>query len=176
MKFGTGEPPEALLDIDGLKHKDQRVLSLINIPLWNKGGWRAILYLLLPHTLPIMGLGFADSTAARNIFLGLKKRLGDIDKDEQLRISVITGIDKAHPAYYRVVISTDLESRGLDTHNYYVLVSRVQTMQPPNSTNLDNFLDRYKLAGQYVVLPACFVSEGSLPEPLGISELSKPNS
>jgi hypothetical protein len=35
-QFGEGDPPPELFNIDRLKHKDHRVLSLINVPLWDK--------------------------------------------------------------------------------------------------------------------------------------------
>jgi hypothetical protein len=166
LKISEGEPPQELLGIDKLKHKDQRIVSLINIPLWDKAIWKAIAYMQMPQTLPIMALGFGNAQAAIGIFHGLKKRLGDVDTDELMRVSIITGVDKAHPSYYRVVISTNLESRAIPNSNYFVLISRVQNMEPPDLTNLNNFLDSYKRAGKYVILPAFFLSEKSFPEPL----------
>ena len=166
LKFGEGEPPPELFGIDKIKHKDQKVISLINIPLWDKANWKAIAYMQLPQTLPIMALGFGNAQAAIGIFQGLKKRLGGVDTDELLRITIITGVDKAHPSYYRVVISTNLESRAIPNSNYFVLISRVQNMEPPDLTNLNNFLDIYRRVGKYVILPAYFVSDKSFPEPL----------
>lgn len=155
-----------MFGIDKIKHKDQKVISLINIPLWDKANWKAIAYMQLPQTLPIMALGFGNAQAAIGIFQGLKKRLGGVDTDELLRITIITGVDKAHPSYYRVVISTNLKSRAIPNSNYFVLISRVQNMEPPDLTNLNNFLDIYRRVGKYVILPAYFVSDKSFPEPL----------
>jgi hypothetical protein len=46
------------------------------------------------------------------------------------------------------------------------MVARMQTMEPPNLRNLNNFMDAYRTAGRYILLPAPFISETALNEPI----------
>ena len=36
---GTGEPPAGLFDVEQIKHRDRKVVSLVNVDLWNKARW-----------------------------------------------------------------------------------------------------------------------------------------
>ena len=163
LQFGEGDPPPELLDVDKLKHKDRRVISLINIPLWDKADWQAALYAVPPELdyPPYLGLGFRDAEAARAIFRGLHNKLGMIDRDEQLRVSIITGVDKNNPSHYMVVIGSSLKNDWQSSH--VVMVSKMRLMVPPDSRNLDRFLRRYERIGKYLLLPAHYEHEEAEP-------------
>jgi hypothetical protein len=105
LQPGEGEPPKELLDTSNLKHKDRKVLSLINIPLWNRAEWSGTIYAFVPNSEqpPIVGLAFKDASAGKSIFEAWRSKLGRIDDEERLRISIIKGIDAADPHGYRVV-------------------------------------------------------------------------
>ncbi len=80
--ISEGAPPPGLFEsLDRLTHRQQRVQSLIDIPLWNKARWGATLYVQDPFQRPrlLMGLGFGDIDAGRAIFAGWRKRLGTVD-------------------------------------------------------------------------------------------------
>jgi len=165
FKWGEGEPPEELFGIDNLKHKDLRNVSLLNVPLWDKANWGAILYITEPGNIPMMALGFSNIKAAISIFKGLIKRLGNIDANDLLRISIITGVSKKYPSNYRVSISTDLETIG-GLSQRMVSVSRSINMEPKDRTNLDYFLEYYKIAGKYMILPTHIQGPDYDAEPL----------
>lgn len=89
---------------------------------------------------------------------------GTVDRDERLRVSIITGIDKAHPASYRIVIGVNpslIKVRASGAH--FVMISRINTMEPPDSRNLNFFLKEFKRIGKYILLPAHFVGESKMP-------------
>ena len=165
LRPGNGEPPDVLFGIDNLKHKDQKILSLIDIPLWNKAKWRATFYGWCEHAIPMIALGFEDSEAAQQIFKELRGTIGAIDEKEQLRVSVITGIDKTHPPSYTVIVSTNLHLNQMNkTQNMrIIIVSRMNRMQPADSRNLDAFLEEYRRFHKYVILPAVFVDTSTPP-------------
>jgi len=167
LKPGEGAPPSNLLDFSNLKHKERKVLSLINIPLWDRARWTATIYAFVANSNqpPILGLAFNDANAGKSIFEAWKNRLGKIDDQERLRISIIRGIDAQHPHGYRVVVGSNLGvfSRESNT-SQMVLVSRINRMHPKNSDNLDGFLSRFKSAGRYLLAPAHFDKEAAAPE------------
>jgi hypothetical protein len=116
-------------------------------------------------------LGFRDPEAAKQIFREWRGKLGEIDEEEQLRVTVVTGIDRRNPSSYKLLISANPKLRR-NSRDQFVLVYRINRLDPPDSRNLNAFLERYKSAGQYVVIPAHF-AETSLPEPfweLGIGK------
>jgi hypothetical protein len=162
---GEGEPPDDLFGIDNLKHKDYKILSLINIPLWEKAKWRATAYMYHPESNPILVLCFKNPEAAKQIFKEWRSKLGQVDEDEQLRVSIITGIDKKHPSSYNVVISTNLKLMAKSQRRYFVLVSRINRMDPPDLRNLNLFLEEYNRTGRYIILPAHFADIAEIPKP-----------
>ena len=166
VKFGEGDAPEGLFGIDNLKHKDRQVVSLINIPLWDKAQWRATAYICFPDQIPMIVLGFKDIEAGKLIFKEWKNRFGDVDEKEELRISVVTGIDKKNPGHYTVVVSANHELLDRSKYNHFVMVSRMQTMEAPDLKNLNNFLKVYEKTGRYRLIPGSFTSENSLDEPI----------
>jgi hypothetical protein len=82
-------------------------VSLIDIPLWSQAKWNATVYGYHPDTRHpgFLAIGFRNEDAAKTIFQGLRTQIGEVDKNELLRISVITGINKKHPSHYHVLIS-----------------------------------------------------------------------
>lgn len=163
--FGTGEPPPELLDMERGKHGDRRVHSLIDIPLWNKARWNAVAFLNIPpsHGLPVLALGFLDREAASAIFSGWRRRFGDVDRDEDIRVSILTGISKTEPAAYRVVIGTKLKADAV-RNGLIVMASRIQSMHPTDAGNLENFLRLYAATGRYYLAPAHYRTGAALPD------------
>lgn len=94
---------------------------------------------------------FEDQEAGAKIFRGWRKRLGEVDQEEWIGLTLITGIDRSHLSYYRLAISVNEESF---THMHkpegpFALVYRMQDMTPVDSTNIHRFLSFYRNAGRY---------------------------
>jgi hypothetical protein len=166
-RFGEGEPPEGLFDFTRIKHRDVRVLSLINIPLWDKAGWRGVAYLIAGDldAPPLMALVFSDSEAARGIFQEWRDTLGKVDKDDLLRVAVITGIHRENPHRYRVVIGSNrVFPRGGVRPTLIMHASRINQMDPQDSRNLDGFVMRFNRLGRFFFAPAYFPESARSPE------------
>lgn len=165
--IGEGEAPEDFFNFDKIKHKDMRVFSLINQSLWDKARWKATAYVIFPdlNQPPFMALGFADSEAGKSIFVEWQKKIGRIDSNEQLRVSIITGVDKHSPHSYSVVVGVSPKLPTDSQSKFLILVSRINRMVPPDPINLNRFLDRYKQMGWYVLLPIHFKDESTISAP-----------
>jgi len=133
--FGTGQPPPELRDIERLKHGSRKVISLIDLPLWNKAGWKGAGFVMIPHRRvpPVLALLFGDRDAGEKIFSGLRRELR-AKNDHGLSITIVTGINRAHPAYYRIIISPTFIGNAPGSH--FVMVSRILTVTPATSENL----------------------------------------
>jgi hypothetical protein len=173
VQFGEDDAPDDLFDIDKLRHQDRKVISLINMPLWDKAQWQATAYIYEPGYLPLLAICFADAEAARRILKELQRKLGDIDKDEQLRISIIKSIDRKNPTYYKLVVSPNPNLVINTDQTQFILVSRIHTMTPLRLDNLNNFLQVYEKVGKYVLVPAYIAPGASEPEPVGDYGLEK---
>lgn len=167
LRFGAGEPPEELFDFGRIKHSKIQVMSLINLPLWDEAGWRGVLYLVPVDLdeLPIMALAFSDSRPAREIFEEWRVKLGEVDTDEQLRVAVITGIHKDNPFRYKVVIGSErVPPEGRGPGSLIIQASRIREMDPQASTNLDNFLVRFRRHGRFFLAPALLPRSPGSPQ------------
>jgi len=156
-KLGKGEPPQELFDTNKMKHKDRKILSLINIPLWDKAGWKATAYMhshdsSLP---PVLVIGFTNIEAGRSIFQEWQNLLGKVDVNDQIHVSIITGIDRSNPYSYRVVINSNLTNQFNESLNkQFLIVSRINRMDPHDSKNLDTFIREYDKFKSYYFVPA----------------------
>lgn len=151
--LADGLPPEGLFNDDGLKHRDFQILSPINMALWDKARWRGLGYAVLAGNPPIpeLILLFEDQQAGAKIFRGWRRRLGESDQHEWIGVTLVTGIDRSHPAYYRCAISVNEESLTCfhKAKGPIALVYRMQEMTPPDTTNMDRFLFFFRNAGRY---------------------------
>jgi hypothetical protein len=144
------------------KHGQRKIVSLIDVPLWNRASWRGTMFYFNPGQVPypVLALSFEDRAVATQIFKGLIYQLGEVDKDNRLRVTIIRGIRKDNPAAYRVVIGTNFdyaEARG----RFVVMVARKNVMEPTTTENLDRFLALMESAPEYLLAPAHQNSEPS---------------
>ncbi len=127
------------------------------MPLWDKAKWKGVVY-IWPQDLdqePWVALGFEEGTAAREIFTGWRAMFGDVDQESRLRISILTGVDRAKVHSYSAVVGSNLvESRGNARVKQFVSVSRILRMEPSTLRNLTGFRDRFERIGTYRVMPA----------------------
>lgn len=91
---------ESIPDFSQIRHKDMQVISLINLPLWNRARWSGTLYIFDrddEEYPPIMALGFRDGASGQQIFREWREQIGEVDERSRLRISIVTGIDRRFP-------------------------------------------------------------------------------
>ncbi|MFZ2168939.1 MAG: hypothetical protein WAW61_04795, partial [Methylococcaceae bacterium] len=164
---GDGEAPEHIANAENLKHSERRVLSLVDIPVWDKAQWCGAFFMVFPdgQSPPCIGLMFRNEENARKIFTGWFDRLGKRDENESLRICVVTGIDQNNPARYRIHVGTNVNSyERIGEGGQIVTVSRINTMTPDSDRNLSMFLEAYKRYGVYYLLPGIFQEGQSEPK------------
>jgi hypothetical protein len=151
--FGTGDPPAEMLNTEALKHRDRKIISLINIPLWDRANWRGAGFVVYeePRIPPILALVFKDRDAGVSIFSEWRDEIGAKDETGRLRISIITGVDRRHPSHYRVIIGTNDGWEAARAGFHVVMVSRVLTVTPTSSENLDRFLRAFRERGKYLL-------------------------
>jgi hypothetical protein len=84
------------VDFARMAHGARRIVSVIDLPLWEKAHWRAAIYGGSddPRQPPILALGFEDEKAGIEIFEGWRARQTETRETGFVRIAILTGIDK----------------------------------------------------------------------------------
>ena len=148
------ESSPALQAPSGASHRHMATLSVIREELWDQAGWMGTGFEPghrdgMP---PILGLLFRNGAAAARIFALWRAELGEQDDDNKLRVSIIRGISKANPSWYRVVIGSNITGqmakRGVTN---FVSISKSCTLTTPSDTHLKRFLASYRSHGSYLL-------------------------
>jgi hypothetical protein len=152
-EFADVPPPEGMFGVDALKHRELRIFSPINMPLWDVARWRGI-GVAIPHgtqPVPELTLLFENYEAGEKIFRGWKKHVGEIDREEWIGITIITGTDKDFPAHYRTAISVgnDFLLNQRNHARQFMYVFRMQDMTPSDNANLSCFIKYFADSGCY---------------------------
>ena len=111
--------------------------------LWSEANWRGIGFMRgggLKY--PVMGMVFTNASAGKKIFEGWKKRYGEADIDD-VRMSIIRGIDKNNLYSYRTHICADRRTYANNDGKMFYLPSRTLDMVPTSQQHLNDFLFGY---------------------------------
>jgi len=178
---GKGEAPPDLFDLSRLRHDKIEVRSHIRETLWNRAGWQGVLYQVSVREAvpPVIALLFANEKAAAQIFSEWRREIGAIDKDEELRISIVRGVDNRNLHHYRMIVGSRFRMPPTEASTVFYL-ARMHTMEAVTGENLDRFITSYRKFGQYVLayavineatgVPSLRIGEGLAKREIGIRE------
>lgn len=103
---------------------------------------------------------FSSEHNARAIFREWRNRFGERDTKDEIRISIVKGVDRENPFHYRGCLSCDIETPSTDKRKNLVVVSRKTTMTVNNHDNLEMFLRALDVVGCYRLAPAIIGKDG----------------
>ena len=116
-------------------HRDVQMRSVIDYNLWNKAGWKGTLYASYgPQAPPVIGLLFTDREAARSIFERWRERFGNVDRKDEIYLSIVRDVSDANPAHYNVLITSSLDPSEARKPGGAMVLSRFNRMQPDTDT------------------------------------------
>ena len=142
-------------DFNSVTHKNMTAETIIDNHLWDKAKWKAFGFVQMPQPTPFgILLAFDNEHAAKKIFENWIKEYGKIDNEETISISIIKGIRKDNPYWYKVLISKDIRKNQMKDGSFISLSSRFHRMEATSSTNLDNLINGYKYFKEYLLIPA----------------------
>jgi hypothetical protein len=148
------EPPADFVDPSRTSHNQTRTVSLIRVPLWDEASWYGTMFATAqnPSVPPILALLFKKPAAAARIFSLWHSEIGSRDEANKLRVAIIRKIRKANPYWYRIVLGSDpVACFGQPGIKQIAMISRIHTMQPSSSDNLERFLAAYTASGNYIL-------------------------
>lgn len=148
-----------------LPEKEKRSLFIggfIDIDLWNKAKWRATAFGFDGQIRepPIMCIIFEEKEPAIEIMKKWVLRLGEIDKYNELRISIIEGDIPGEQEGYTVHIGSNIQNiikradeEGIDMpRDIFFMIGRLNRMIPEkDSQNLKIFKELYRRFGSYTL-------------------------
>ena len=139
-----------------MSNPETPIFSVIDIEQWNAAEWRGMGVVIYLNRPPILALLFNNEQPARKIFLDWKNRFGDVDKNEEIKIDIITKIDKSKPSSYITAIRPKVESktREVKIETPMIFAARLHRMDPADSKNLDKFQEVYNEVKRYFIMPA----------------------
>ncbi len=155
----------------GDEGRNMFVTGVIDVELWNKATWRAVVVGTNGTNPPILGLAFKNKEAAKTIFRQWRKKIGPVDSNEEIHVSIIEGEIPGEMSGYSVHINTNVEgllkrtkAQGLDiSKDYIVTTGRFHRMNPDkNSRNLANFKSEFAKFKSYYLTPVVFYENGKV--------------
>lgn len=142
-------------DFNSATHKNMIAETVIDTHLWDKAKWKAFGFAQIHQPTPFgILLAFENEQAGKKIFENWIKEYGKVDKEETISISIIKGIRKDKPYWYKVLISKDIRKNQMKDGSFISLSSRFHRMEATSSTNLDNLINGYKYFKKYLLIPA----------------------
>lgn len=154
-------------DVKG--HQHVKNLSVINEHLWQGHVWRGFAFAVdpNPHAIqsPTLYLMFDDHQKAVAIFKEWRESFGD-KAGENIKISILKGIDANNPHWYKGLISSNVKEQGMKNGNTLILMTKISTMTPTNPRNLEGFLESYARFGYFILAPFFIDIKSGKPEPL----------
>ena len=138
------ERPKHPFHFSTLKHRELKVLSLIQTSLWDQAGWKGLGFQTCEGEIPLLMFGFENTVIGNKIFENIAKTIGEKDPNNALRIALIRGISRQNPAHYRVAVTSNIDRSNDGASKVQTTLSRIHTMTPSSSVNIDRFLKDYE--------------------------------
>lgn len=142
-----------------MENRPFRSKLIVNDLIWGQANWIGMSYEVnrLDMCPPTLGLIFANEDLGNSIFRRWRRKLGNDDEFNELRVSIIEGL----PSGYMVIIGSGMDgeiararSEGFDVNpRFYIGASSICRLQQPNSANLETFKSAFKKHGKFYLVP-----------------------
>lgn len=148
-------------DPDRVSHSKRVVNSVVDIHSWERAKWRAFGAAVFQNHLGIV-LGFEDGDEAVKIFEDWIDRFGKVDENDMIRISLIRGINKNHPHWYRIHITGKQIVEQHSSDGLLYSTSQLHEMWPETAENFDLVVNNYERFRRYILYPAKVIGRNSI--------------
>jgi hypothetical protein len=153
------------------------LVNLIEPEVWDRAVWRGVAFLWQEGQPPSLAFMFADDQNAREIFAGLRAKVGAEDEEELLRICIIQGSFDGNDRAYCVNIGPNFHNvlrhfghaPEIDPSETHYSLSRFLRINPRSLEPLTEFKRRFQRFGSCRVIPSVVVGGTITPlDELGI--------
>lgn len=154
QKLPKEEEKEEKPSFKNISHKKIKAETIINTELWDNAKWKAFGFFSSQQIPFGLLLSFENIDFGKKIFKEWIDKYGKIDKNETISITIIKGINKNNPYWYKVLVSKNIDKSSLADGQFITMSSRFHKMEPKNSTNLDNLIRGYQVFNKFILIPA----------------------
>ncbi|MGE6812144.1 MULTISPECIES: hypothetical protein [unclassified Pseudoalteromonas] len=144
-----GNTKDCKFDHEKISHEDMQMQGLIKPRLWDDAKWSGVGFTIYDNGKVGLDLLFKNELAGKRIFQNLVKKVGKHDKENRIKISIITKFSKNNPHFYKVIIGENISIE--ESHKTLQMISRIQEMTPSNGENLARFKKEYKKESGYIL-------------------------
>lgn len=144
---------EAKFTLEEIKHSQRKVSSIIDVHLWDEAKWIGFGFFIDGNGLGVF-IGYTHIDVGKKIFADWIMRFGRSDLEEKIRITIIKGVDKNNPYWYRVHISADVKNEELKSGDHVLIASRIHEMNANSPDNLNNLIGAYHYYKEFRLCPA----------------------
>lgn len=148
------------------RHDENKVISIIQDKLWNQAIWKGF----GPFYEPDIGFGiflaFENGNPGKTIFQNWIKRFGKEDNNDIIKITIIKGVKKKNPYWYKVHISANFQSKPFESkERHFSVTARFHQMTPDNPVNMQRIEQAIGLKKKFLFCPAEITNDGKVVEP-----------
>ncbi len=160
--LGIPEKENLSKSLNAKERKSMFLSTIIDVDLWNQAKWQGMAFISDPSLKepPIVGFIFENIEKGNEIFSRLKEQFGNVDEQEEIRLSFIENISKKSPSDYRIhfgsskdVLIDKFEKYGLKAdETLLMMVSRIHEMNPSGSpSSLMLFKHAYSYSKRFLI-------------------------
>lgn len=135
-----------------ITHNKTNVFSVIDNNLWDKAGWNGFGFAAQGQYFIGATLHFQDFNVGKKIFEEWKKEFGK-EIENKIRISIIKGVNKNNPYWYKVFITPNIDGNN-QKDGLFMVSSRFHLMESQNPNNLLQVIKAYENFGFLPLLAA----------------------
>lgn len=148
--------------LESIRHDQIAVTTLIKPELWDEASWYGLAFMCFVDKPPVILLIFKKE-GGEDVFMDLYEQLGQVDRLERLRFSIIRGVSKDEPYHYRVLLTENIMIS--DQNKLMTMYSRIHEMTPSTDQNWNNFEKEYKKYSSYSLSFGTFFNGQFYPYP-----------
>jgi hypothetical protein len=149
------------ISFSDLGHNKRSTYSVFDVPLWEEAEWSGFGFYVDSESMKIM-LSYENRVAGEKIFSNWVKTIGKEDVNELIRITIIKGIDRNHPFWYRVHICSNIDEIKPRSSKVIISLSKCLTMTPSSSENLDRLISEFNICREYELCPSKINIDGGI--------------
>lgn len=156
------------------RHDENKVVSIIQIKLWDQAKWKGFGPFYAPHLGFGIFLAFENGNAGKTIFEDWIKRFGKEDKDDIIKLTIVKGVNRNNPYWYKVHITANFQSQSFSSKERFISVAaRFHQMTPSNPENMQRIEQLIGSKSKFLFCPAQISKDGKDIEPCFDSAIVK---
>lgn len=169
FRIKESQNAESKMDFNKFKqsrHDESKVVSIIQDKLWDEAKWNGFGVFYAPEAGYGIFLSFKNGKGGKSIFDNWINRFGKEDKSNFIKITIVKGVKRKNPYWYKVLITANLEVLKLEAkERYFNVTSRIHQITPNNPDNMYRIEQIVKSKTKFLFCPAQMTMDGKDIEP-----------